>query len=227
MARARLELGGRDGRTIVFKGNRKYLPARIRSIINGHFSNWNSLKEISSWPTLLRELAEVNAHDTFEGTNWSKLNEHYDEEMKRFSVVIHGVVEDGISRFSVLPLIKDCAAGIRRIRNEYCDSDGRLLHNHDIWRVEKLLRRHAGKVKFSPDFAASLKNFAGNAISMEPSLSFFRQIQLYHTPQFLQPKLLQVIAPVIDRVHTVSDPTVLDKLVDDLEAAGEIGRAHV
>ncbi len=220
MARAKLELGSRDGRTIVFRGNRKYLPARIRSVINSHFSNWNSLKDIAEWPRLLRELAEANAHKTFEGTDWTALNVYYDEEMKRYSVVIHGIVLEGNAHFEVLPLVKDCAPGIKRIRSEYCNAEARLHNNHDIWRVEKLLRREAAKVRFSPDFAAALKLFAAGAISIEPSLSFFRQIQVYHTPQFLHRELLAAINPAIDKVHTITDATQLEQLIDRLKSLG-------
>ncbi|MCB1221917.1 DEAD/DEAH box helicase [bacterium] len=220
MARAKLEIGGKDGRSVVFRGNRKYLPARIRGIVNSHFSNWNTLKDISQWPALLRELAEVNAHKTFEGTDWQALNSFYDDEMKRFSVLIHGGLEDDHPFFEVRTLVKDCAPRIRQLRTEYCNAEGRLLHNHDIWQVEKLLRRHAAKVKFSPDFIPALKVFATDAVSVEPSLSFFRQIQVYHNPQFLRPELLAIIAPHIDRVHTVADPTQLEGMIDALDKAG-------
>ncbi|MCB1218155.1 DEAD/DEAH box helicase [bacterium] len=220
MAGARLEIGGRDGRTVVFRGNRKYLPARIRSVINSHFSNWNALKEISAWPELLRELAEVNAQKTFEGTDWAALNAFYDEEMKRFSVLIHGAVAEGVASFHVHPAVADTAPRIRQIRTQYCDAEGKLLHNHDIWRVEKLLRRHASNVRFTPDFVPALKHFASDALSIEPSLSFFRQIQVYHTPQFLNVELQRILSPAIDRVHTVQDPTALQQLLDSLEQAG-------
>ena len=218
MARAKLELGGRDGRQIVFKGNRRYLPVSIRSIINAHFNNWNSLKEISSWPELLRDLAEVNAHKTFDGTNWKLLSDFYDAEMQRFSVVIHGMLQAGKVLFQIKPLLADCAPGILRIRREFCDADGTLQNNHDIWRVEKLLRRSAANVRFSPDFVAALRAFGRRALSIEPSLSFFRQIQVYHTPEFLEPELRAVIEPLIDRVHTVVDATGVDGLVDQLRA---------
>lgn len=220
MAKAKLELGGRDGRQIVFKGNRRYLTASIRSVINAHFSNWNSLKEISAWPDLLRELAEVNAHKTFEGTDWKSLSEFYDAEMQRYSVVIHGSVIDGKVIFQVRPLLVNCAPGIARIRREYCDGEGSLLSNHDIWRVEKLLRRTTATVRFSPDFASALKVFGRRALSIEPSLSFFRQIQIYHTPNFLDAALLAVIEPVIDRVHTVVDATGVDSLVEQCRQLG-------
>jgi SNF2 family DNA or RNA helicase len=105
------------------------------------------------------------------------------------------------------------------VLSEHVDQQGRLRDNFDIWRLEKLLRRARAQIEFDPSFGAALSQFGASAISLEESLSFFRQFQAYHSPDFLAPKLRAILEPAIDEVHTLRRPTELATLALALKDA--------
>ena len=226
-ARAKLEVGGKYGRDIIFRGNKRFLPARIRGVINAHFNQWNTLRDIALYPQLLTELSLVEAHRTFEGTDWEALHAFYEKHMQRFSVIFTGALDaEGHPRFAIRGAQSDLARPLTQVINRYCDGGGALRDNFDLWRVEKQLRRAKGNVNFDKSFAQALKLFGTDALSIEESLSFFRQIQAYHAPDFLAPQIKEVLAPAIDEVHTLRHPTKLTELADALRGRGAQLRVH-
>ena len=215
--RAKLEIGGKYGRDIVFKGNKRFLPAHIRGVIGSYFSQWNTLRDIALYPRLVADLGQANASERFRGTDWEKLNAYYEAHMVRYSVAIDGRLDDdGRPRFSVAGVQSDVARPLATLISEYCHDDGTLIDEFDIWRVEKLLRRAKANIRFEQGFGPVLRKFGERGLSLEESLSFFRQVQAYHAPDFLAAELKEVLAPVIDAVHTLKQPTGLGELVDNL-----------
>jgi SNF2 family DNA or RNA helicase len=220
VARAQLELGGKYGRDILFRGNKKYLPARIRGIISNYFNQWNSLRDIAQYPQLVADLGNAGAERHFLGTDWEKLNGVYQERMQRMSLVFRGGIDAGELWFSVTGSQDSVSQPLAKVLSEHVDQQGRLRDNFDIWRLEKLLRRGKAQIEFDPSFGAALSQFGKQAISLEESLSFFRQIQAYHSPDFLAPKLRAILEPAIDEVHTLRRPTELATLAQGLKDAG-------
>ncbi|MCH7471451.1 DEAD/DEAH box helicase [bacterium] len=271
MARARIEIGGRYGNQITFKGNKKFLPAGIRSIITDYFNNWGNLKDIASYPNLIEKLGQAGADRQFPDTDWEKLNELYQQHMLRYTLVFSAMraapvgqaadirgsagaspailmggrasvpaINGGQGRppspgppapqaevaFTVKPATAKAASPLVSILAEYAGPDGRLRDNFDIWRLEKLLRRAKAQLKFDRGFSAALKQFGATAVSLEESLSFFRQIQVYHAPDFLQAGLHKVLKRSMDKVHTLLRPTELPALAKELRSAGAHLRVH-
>ena len=225
--RAKLEIGGKYGRDIVFKGNKRFLPAHIRGVIGSYFSQWNTLRDIALYPRLVADLGQANASERFRGTDWEKLNAYYEAHMVRYSVAIDGRLDDdGRPRFSVAGVQSDVARPLATLISEYCHDDGTLIDEFDIWRVEKLLRRAKANIRFEQGFGPVLRKFGERGLSLEESLSFFRQVQAYHAPDFLAAELKEVLAPVIDAVHTLKQPTGLGELVDNLRGRGANLRVH-
>jgi len=224
--RARLEIGGKYGRDIVFRGNRRFLPARIRGVIGAYFNQWNTLRDIAQLPQLLADLGAVNAERTFWGTDYEKLNELYVKHMQRFSLIFHGLLDNGQPRFRIQGAQPEIAKPLQGVLGRYSDGGGVLRDSFDLWRVEKMLRRNKANIKYDDSFGLVLREFSRQSLSLEESLSFFRQIQAYHAPEFLAPELHVVLDPAIDEVHTLKDPTKVGELAEALKSAGAQLRVH-
>ena len=225
--RAKLEIGGKYGRDIVFKGNRRFLPAHIRGVVGSYFSQWNTLRDIALYPRLVAELGQANAGEHFRGTDWEQLNAFYEAHMQRYSLVLDGRLDDaGRPRFTAAGVQADVAKPLKQLIDEYCHPDGTVIDDFDIWRLEKLLRRAKANIRLDPSFGQVLRSFGSHSLSIEESLSFFRQVQAYHAPDFLAPELKEILAPAIDEVHTLRKPVELGGLADALRARGANVRVH-
>jgi len=222
----RLEVGGKYGRDIVFRGNQKFLPARIRGIITTYFNRWNCLRDVAQYPQLLADLGDARAHEYFLTTDFDALQQLFEQHMQRYTLVLSGSVEDGRLHFVAQGKQEKVARPLESVLGEYADAGGVLRDNFDIWRVEKLLRRARASLELDPSFGAALRRFAERSLSLEESLSFFRQIQAYHAPEFLAPQLREVLDPAIDEVHTLKSPTELGQLADALRGRGAELRVH-
>lgn len=217
---ARIVLGGRSGNEITFKGNKQFLSAPVRRVIDAYFNHWGSLKEISAYPQLLADLGDANATRFFLDTDWESLSKFYEAEMLRYALVFHGrKAHVDSAQFICTSPQQLPARPLQTVLKSYTDGQGVLRDSFDVWRVEKLLRRAGAQVKFHASFTAAMREFGARAISLEESLSFFRQVQVYHAPQFLEPALSCVIARHVDSVHTLNDPTQLPTLVQQLRQA--------
>ena len=102
MARMRLEIGGKYNRDIVLRGNRRFLPARIRAVLSAYFTQWNTLRDISQLPRLKEDLGAVNAERHFLGTDWAALEQLFSEHQQRFSVVLSGSVPMNSAEFGLV-----------------------------------------------------------------------------------------------------------------------------
>ncbi len=220
MARATLAIGGKSGNRIVFSGNRRYLPAHIRGIIGAYFDAWGNLKDIGTYPQLITELGQARADNLFAGTDWEKLNEFYQAQLERFTTILSGGVADSQPHFTVRFASKSPARPLKALWEQYTDAHGLLRDTFDIWRFEKLLRRAGAKLQSDRGFVTALRAFSRLAVSFEESLSFYRQVQAYHSPDFLAPELQAILAPALDDVHTLRQPELLPRLAKQLTAAG-------
>ena len=224
---ARLEIGGKYGKQILFKGNKRFLPAHIRRIIDNYFNAWNALKDMAQYPAVIQDLGAARADKHFLGTDWESLSKLYEEHMQRHVLVLRGLSPVGQPpRFAVAALHAGTARPLKLVLADYADAHGILNDNFDIWRVEKLLRRAKAQLKFEPTFVQVLRRFGTRAISIEESLSFFRQIQAYHATEFLAPELRAILSEYIDAVHTLKEPLKLPELVERLRASGAELRVH-
>ncbi|MDQ3024605.1 MAG: SNF2-related protein, partial [bacterium] len=220
---ARIMLGGKYGKDIMFVGNTRFMPAAVSKVVRDYFGRWNTLRDITRYPKLLDELGEARAQRQFPDTDWEALDAHYRAHMLRFSLVFKGEVVDGRIMFAC-----GCPSGapakpLLTLLQSWCEPGGTLRDSFDLWRLDKLLRRANAQIKYTPSFTDTLKSFAATGVSFEESLSFFRQVQAYHDPRFLQPELASILAPYIDRVHTLRDPLELEAVVAQLrEAGGEV-----
>ena len=220
MARATLAIGGKSGNRIVFSGNRKYLPAHVRGIIGAYFDNWGNLKDISTYPQLITELGQVRADNIFAGTDWEALNTFYQAQLERFTTILAGGIKDGQPYFVAKFASPRPARPLKSLWEQYTDAHGVLRDNYDIWRFEKLLRRAGAKLQSDRGFTAALRQFGKLAVSFEESLSFFRQVQAYHSPDFLAPEVTALLTPALDDVHTLRQPELLPELAKQLSDAG-------
>ncbi|HES58419.1 MAG TPA: hypothetical protein ENO21_03210, partial [Firmicutes bacterium] len=218
---ARLVIGGKYNNQIVFQGNKKYLPATVRGVITSYFNRWNSLKDVASYAGLYEELSQLNAGRYFPDTDWAALEQFFRSHLERYSVVIDGAADSrrGVV-FTARAVSDKPARPVYGVIQDYCDRDGVLHDNFDIWVLEKMLRRSKGQVKFGDKFGPALRKWGETAISFEESVSFYRQIQAYHAAEFLRPELGEILRPAIDEVHTVKQPLELDELCAGLKAAG-------
>jgi len=224
---AKLVLGGRRGTDIVFQGNRQFLPAGIRQVINAYFNNWNTLRDIAQYPNLIGELGDARADRHFLGTDWERLHAHYQAELQRYTVVLHGERgADGSVRFIARAFKPPPPRGINELLKALTGQGGVLKDNFDIWRLEKLLARAKAKLQFTREFVPALAAFANRAVSFEESLSFMRQVQAYHSPEHLDPALHALLHGEIDELHTLRQPTALPQLAASLSKAGAKVRVH-
>ncbi len=218
---ARIVLGGRNGNELTFKGNKQFLSAPVRRVIDAYFNRWGGIKDVAAYPDLLRDLGDARAERFFPDTDWESLSQFYDAEMLRFTLIFHGrKAASGGVQFVCASAQDSPARPLQTVLKSYTDGQGALRDSFDIWRLEKLLRRAGAQVKFHASFTAAMREFGASAISLEESLSFFRQIQVYHAPQFLSPELAAILAQYVDLVHTLTDPTRLPLLVQELAQAG-------
>ncbi len=227
---ARLVVGGKNGDEIRFSGDKQRLPPHIRRIINQYFSFGFALSDYSAYPSLLAELGDARADRFFAGTDWEALQKAYDAHMQRYVVLFSGAKQRGIEgpqsvRFLVSAPAHEAARPLQNLLREYC-TEGALRDNFDVWRLEKLLRRAKGQLRFDKGFTLALKEFGARAISFEESISFFRQVQAYHAEQFLLPELHSILAAHIDQVHTLRQPLDCPELVARLHVAGAQVRIH-
>jgi SNF2 family DNA or RNA helicase len=217
---ARLVIGGKYGKDIVFIGNTRFLPATVAKVVRDHFGRWNTLSDITRWPQLLTELGDVRAQRHFEGTDWDSLDAHYRAHMQRYALVFKGEVMDGSVSFAVGCPHGAPAKPLLAVLQAWTEPGGKLRDSFDLWRVDKLLRRCKAQIKYAPTFTDALKVFGATAVSFEESLSFFRQVQAYHTRQFLKPELRAILEQHVDAVDTLRDPLQLPLLVQQLTDAG-------
>jgi SNF2 family DNA or RNA helicase len=218
---ARLAIGGKYNNQIVFQGNKKYLPATVRGVINSYFNRWNSLKDVATYAGLYEELSQLNAGRYFKDTDWAELEQFYRGHLERYSVVIDGATDPkrGVV-FTVRSPADKPARPVYGVIQDYCDREGVLRDSFDLWAVEKLLRRNKGQVRFGENFGPALRRWGATAISIEESLSFYRQVQAYHARDFLTADLQRILAPAIDAVHTIKNPLEIDELSTRLRDAG-------
>ncbi|MCC7478236.1 transposase [bacterium] len=227
---ARLVLGGKNGDEIRFSGDKQRLPPHIRRIVNQYFSFGFALSDYSAYPSLLAELGDARADRFFAGTDWEALQKAYDLHMQRYVVLFSGGRQRGVEgpkglRFLVSAPAHEAARPLQSLLKEYCN-EGVLRDNFDVWRLEKLLRRAKGQLRFDKGFTQTLKEFGSSAVSFEESISFFRQIQAYHAEQFLKPELHSILAAYIDQVHTLRQPLDCSEVVAKLHVAGAHVRIH-
>ena len=224
---ARLEIGGKYGKQVMFKGNKRFLPVHIRRVIDSYFNVWNGLKDIAQYPALVSDLGAARADKHFVGTDWVALQKLYEEHMQRHVLVLRGLqVQGSAPRFALAQLHAGIARPVKALVAQYADEHGVLSDTFDIWRLEKLLRRAKAQLKFEPSFVQALRRFGANAVSVEESLSFFRQIQAYHAPEFLRPELQAILHEYLDAVHTMTEPLKLPELLERLRTAGANLRVH-
>lgn len=218
---ARIVLGGRNGNEVTFKGNKQYLSAPVRRVIDAYFNHWGSLRDIAVFPDLLRDLGDARAERFFLDTDWESLTKFYDAEMLRYTLIFHGrKAHDGGVQFVCLSAHNPPARPLQSVLKSYADAKGAIRDSFDVWRLEKLLRRAGAQVKFHASFTAAMREFGAQSLSIEESLSFFRQVQVYHAPQFLEQHLAAILAAYVDSVHTLLDPVQLGGLVQQLRQAG-------
>jgi superfamily II DNA or RNA helicase/REP element-mobilizing transposase RayT len=216
---ARIVIGGKYGRDIMFVGNVRFLPAGIARVVRDYFGQWNTLRDITRYPALVEELGNVRAHRHFNGTDWEALDAFYKQHMQGYSLVFKGSLE-GEPRFAVGCPGGQPAKALAAIMRDFCAPSGQLNDSFDLWRLDKLLRRAKGQIKYAPSFTEALKVFGATAISFEESLSFFRQVQAYHSPHFLKPELKALLEPCIDHLQTLREPLVAEALALRLREAG-------
>jgi superfamily II DNA or RNA helicase len=219
VARVQLYLGGKQDNLICFRGNKAWLPPALRKVVGSYFNSWNALRDITLYQQLKRDLAEAYGTRHFEGTDWERLEQFYNDEMLRLRVVLDGRVDGSAAHFR-LQVHPQPARPIVALLKDYGESGGVLRDPFDIWKVEKLLRRAKIAVQLGPGFAAALQTFGERSISFEPSLSFFRQIQAYHASAALAPELKAILEPAMDPQHTLTDPLQLPELAATLRGAG-------
>jgi superfamily II DNA or RNA helicase len=206
---------------MTFRGNKQFLPPAIRHVIDTYFNRWGGLKDIATYPAMIEDLGQARAERHFLGTDWEMLSKHYHAEMLRFTLILRGKRRPGGGvQFQINAAEGQPARTLYNVLKHYTDAQGALRDNFDLWRLEKLLSRAGAQVKLDPSFTAALREFGARAISVEESLSFFRQVQAYHAPQFLAPELKAILAPELDEVHTLIRPLALPELAAKLRAAG-------
>jgi SNF2 family DNA or RNA helicase len=218
---ARIVLGGKNNNELTFKGNKQFLSAPVRRVVDAYFTRWGGIKDIAAYPDLLRDLGDARAERFFPDTDWESLSKFYEAEMLRYTLIFHGrKAHGGGVQFICAGAQDSPARTLQTVLKSYTDAQGVLRESCDIWRLEKLLRRSGAQVKFHASFTAAMREFGASAISMEESLSFYKQVQAYHAPQFLSAPLAAILAQYMDAVHTLADPTRLPALAQELRQAG-------
>jgi SNF2 family DNA or RNA helicase len=210
----------------MFVGHQRFLPAALRRVIGTYFNNWNALKDIADYPRLIEDLGAVKADRQFPDTDWEALHAFYKRHMERYSILLSGRSLAGEAHFTLRCPAGEAAKPLAGILGQYCQADGALKDNFDIWLVDKLLRRAGAQLKSDRGFVAALKQFGAASVSLEESLSFYRQIQAYHSEHFLRPELKVILDRYLDSLHTMTQPSQLPELVAELQRAGASIRVH-
>jgi SNF2 family DNA or RNA helicase len=226
MAVARLEIGGKYNNQIILRGNRQFLPAAVKRVLYSFFGGFTTLRDLADYPQLIEQLGQVRADKHFLGTDWEALSALHRQHMQRHTLVLSGETEGGAPCFRLRPRQSDPARPIAQLLRSCADGDGRLRDSFDIWRVEKLLRRARAHLTYDKSFILALRRFGADALSFEESLSFFRQVQAYHSAQFLRADLGLILNEYMDSVHTLRLPLHLPELAERLQAAGARLRLH-
>ena len=207
----------KKGRSLRLIGSLRYLNRPQKFTVERYFTKWGTLYDIRLLPKFLKDAQKVGLPVDISDS----AVKFYENEIARRTVLFEANIASG-KRLTVMvkPKGAEFHRTIKRILSNFCKDNESLKNPLDAFMLEEKVKLAEGIVEYTDNFKKLFPAFVKDALSIEPSQSFFGQISVRHIRGSLSENLKLILDEYVDPLHLLKEPVKLNEFLRRAKEAG-------